>query len=217
MFDWDGTLIDSVAKIIATMATVTDELDLPRLPRQRVKDIIGLALPEAVARLFPNQAPSFHGQVVRRYRYHFLREDAPLSPLFPGVLTTLRELQGANYLLAVATGKSRRGLERELDRTGLRGHFIATRCADETRSKPDPQMLKEIMAEVAIEPHETVMVGDSQYDLDMASNAGADAVAVTYGVHDRDRLLACAPRACFDFIAELGPWLTGMSQPPREV
>lgn len=207
VFDWDGTLIDSAAKIIATVHAVTDEAGLPRHEPAYIRDLIGLALPEAVARLFPGYDHRFWAHAVERYRDHFVRHEGPPSPLFPGVRRTLELLRNSGYVLAVATGKSRRGLERELDVTGLRGSFAATRCADETSSKPNPLMLKEIMNEVAIEPHATVMVGDTLYDLHMAMNAGVDAIAVTYGMHEYRRLQACGPRACLDAITELPVWL----------
>lgn len=207
VFDWDGTLINSAAKIIATVHAVTDEVGLPRHEPAYIRDLIGLALPEAIARLFPGYDHDFRAHAVQRYRDHFVRHEGPPSPLFPGVQRTLELLQTSGYSLAVATGKSRRGLERELDATGLRANFIATRCADETSSKPDPLMLKEIMNEVAIEPRATVMVGDTLYDLHMAMNAGVDAVAVTYGMHEHQRLRACGPRACLDSITELPVWL----------
>lgn len=203
VFDWDGTLMDSESKIVGCVHSVTDELGLPRIQTDEIRNIIGLGLKEAVGALFSEHGRDVHQRVVERYRHYFLRGEDPLSALFPGVRETLRTLRENGYLLAVATGKSRRGLARELDVTGLQDMFDASRCADETFSKPHPRMLEEIMDQLLVGAGETLMIGDTEYDLQMASNAGTHAVAVTYGVHERQRLLQFDPRFCLDSIAEL--------------
>jgi phosphoglycolate phosphatase len=145
--------------------------------------------------------------LVERYRHHFLVQDDTPSELFTGVDALLTALNERGHYLAVATGKGRVGLEKSLDETGLREYFHYTRCADETRSKPHPQMLEEIMDRLGVTPHETLMVGDTEFDLEMANNAGTAALAVSYGVHDKQRLLACNPLDCVDDVPALHGWL----------
>lgn len=212
VFDWDGTLIDSAAKIISVLNTVIDEFGLPPVSPQCIRNVIGLALPEAMAQLFGGYRPHLRRHLIQRYRHHFSHPTSPDSSLFPGTATTLEHLRGAGYLLCLATSKSRQGLDQELERTDLARYFTVTRCADETRSKPDPLMLKQIMAQLGAKPEEAVVIGDSEYDLGMASNAGTDAIAVASGVHARHRLLAWSPRACLDSIVDLPPWLEQVSQ-----
>lgn len=203
VFDWDGTLMDSEAKIVASAVAAAADLGLPPLSRERVRDIIGLGLPEAVARLFPEADPTTARAYMDQYRHHFLEADTTPMPLFEGVEEVLGELDDRGYLLAVATGKARRGLDRVLAETGLGGRFVATRCADETFSKPHPQMLMELMDLAGTSAAETLMVGDSEYDMAMAGSAGVAAVAVSYGVHACERLLAHGPVACIHHIREL--------------
>ncbi len=207
VFDWDGTLMDSEAKIVSSAMAAAEDLAFPGLEPERVRDIIGLGLREATQVLFPDADNQFYARFIDRYRYHFLVADQTPMPLFDGVADTLEDLRQEGYLLAVATGKARRGLDRVLQETGLTEYFVASRCADEARSKPDPQMLKELMGELGVEPRETLMVGDTEYDLQMAVNAGTQAVAVSYGVHARDRLLKFGPLTCLDRIGDLTKWL----------
>ncbi|MBT8419766.1 MAG: HAD-IA family hydrolase, partial [Gammaproteobacteria bacterium] len=180
VFDWDGTLIDSEAKIIAMLHAASDDFDLPRRPDADIRNIIGLGLPVAMEQLFPEQHVSIHNKIIERYRDYF--NAAPSSKMFPGVPETLNTLRENGFRMAIATGKSRRGLDKDLSNTDLWKMFHTTRCADETSSKPDPRMLHEIMEQLATEPKNTLMIGDTDHDLKMAGNAGVDAVAVTYGV-----------------------------------
>ncbi len=207
VFDWDGTLMNSESRIVASVAAALSDLSLPALPRERVRNIIGLGLREAVEVLLPGRSDSFYGQYIDRYRYHFLEGDTTPMPLFDGVRETLHELRDRGWMLAVATGKSRRGLDRALEETGIGQLFAATRCADESPSKPHPGMLEELMGQLQVRPDDTLMVGDTEYDLQMALNAGTSAIAVCYGVHGRERLLEFAPLACLDAISELKDWL----------
>ena len=207
VFDWDGTLIDSEAKIVNTMLAVAAELELAEPTAASVRNIIGLGLPEAVAVLFRGQSESQRCRIVERYRHHFHQQAQIVTALFPGVRATLGTLKSSGYLLAVATGKSRRGLDRDLTEQGVGTLFDATRCAGESRSKPDPTMLHELMSELEVRPEETVMVGDTEYDLVMARRAGVDAVAVSYGAHERHRLKALTPKVCLDSIGGLPAWL----------
>ena len=208
VFDWDGTLMDSEAHIVASMQRAIDDCDLPELPHAELRDVIGLGLAEAIERLFPGIEAGPRQQIADRYRYHFLADD-PCHP-FAGAEEVLRELNRQGYLMAVATGKGRRGLDRVLDSTGFRPLFDVTRCSDETRSKPHPQMLLEIMAVLDVEPQRTLMIGDTEYDLQMAHNAGVAPLAVSYGVHAVDRLHQHAPHGCLDAIAELPGWLASL-------
>ncbi len=207
VFDWDGTLMDSEAKIVASASAALSDLSLSPLPRDRIRNIIGLGLREAVESLLPGRSDTFYRQYIDRYRHHFLEADTTPMPLFAGVAESLHDLRDQGYLLAVATGKSRRGLDRVLDETGLGQLFAATRCADEAPSKPHPGMLQELMDELQVRPRETLMVGDTEYDLQMVRDAGTSAIAVSYGVHARHRLLEFAPLACLDAISELNDWL----------
>ena len=207
VFDWDGTLMDSEDKIVASVRAAIADLSLQPIPREQIRNIIGLGLREAVETLVPQRSDDFYQEFIERYRHHFLVADQTPMPLFDGVPETLRELRDQGYLLAVATGKARRGLNRVLDETGLGQLFVASRCADEAHSKPHPAMLQELMGELNVVPNETLMVGDTEYDLQMARNAGTAAIAVSYGVHERPRLLEFGPLACLDSITELKDWL----------
>lgn len=147
--------------------------------------------------------------MVERYRYHFITANPTGSELFAGARETIEQLAEANYLLAVATGKGRQGLNKVLEETGLGEYFHTTRCADETFSKPHPMMLEQIMDELGVEPGDTLMIGDTEYDMQLASNARTRALAVSYGVHEKARLLQHQPLHCLDAIDELGDWLHG--------
>lgn len=207
VFDWDGTLMDSEARIVGCMQAAIADSGLPALESAAIRNIIGLGLREALEQLFPGCAESVRQRMVERYRYHFLGGYHAASPLFPGARETLTALRERGYLLAVATGKGRQGLESVLRETGCRHLFDATRCADESFSKPHPQMLLDIMDELDVPPQATLMIGDTEYDMRMAANAGAQALAVSYGVHERERLLQCGPLDCLDSIGALPAWL----------
>ena len=203
IFDWDGTLMDSEQHIVASMHGAMDRLGIPRLPAAQVRNIIGLGMREAIEALFPNQVDEdFARRFVAAYREFYFDPDAPQA-LFEGARRVLDTLHAHGRLLAVATGKSRRGLDLALSYLDLADRFHASRCADETASKPDPRMLQEILAELSVAPEEAVMVGDTEYDLEMARRAGLQGIAVSYGVHEIQRLLAYAPRACLTDITQL--------------
>ena len=217
VFDWDGTLMDSEARIVACMQATIDDLGLPVRSAEQIRNIIGLGLRESVATLFEDLSETDYHALVDRYRYHFLVGDKTPSLMFEGVMDLLARLAAKGHFLAVATGKGRQGLDTVLEETQLKTVFHATRCADETFSKPHPQMLLDIMAELGAEANETIMIGDTEYDMQMANNAGTAALAVSYGVHDRQRLLDCRPLFCVDTVTELSQWLlngkpAGLSQ-----
>jgi phosphoglycolate phosphatase len=203
VFDWDGTLMDSEAKIVSCLDLTLRDLGRPALPREALLNVIGLGLPEVARALLPGAEAEMARRFIDRYRYHFLSDHLAPSTLFPGTLDTLKELDRRGYLLGVATGKGRLGLQRSLEDTASAGLFAATRCADETASKPNPRMLFELMEVTGVAAGETLMVGDTEYDLLMARSAGVSAVAVSYGVHERERLLAHRPLACLDDIRDI--------------
>jgi len=203
IFDWDGTLCDSTGRIVEAMRQAAAELALPVPEAAAVTDIIGLALPEAMAILFPRQSASVREEMRDAYSASYLSLDTVPSGLFSGALATLDGLRGRGHCLAVATGKSRRGLDRVLLGHGLSDFFDSTRCSDETRSKPHPLMLEEILQETGHEPAQSIMVGDSEYDLAMARSAGVAGVGVSFGVHSPLRLQNHAPLAIIDELNEL--------------
>lgn len=215
VFDWDGTLMDSEANIVAIMKQAIVDVGVDPRTTQEIRNIIGLGLKEAVEALYPDEGDTKRLAVVERYRYHFLRQDVNATELFDGAVTLLQQLSDAGYFLAVATGKGRRGLDRVLDALDMRKFFHVTRCADETRSKPHPQMLLEIMAFVGVEPQHTLMVGDSEYDMLLAQNAGVSSVAVSYGVHEIERMLAHRPLFCIDEIGQLWSCLQQQAVHPQ--
>lgn len=205
IFDWDGTLIDSEANIVCCMQTAMADLGFPVRPAEDIRNIIGLGLQESLMTLYPGSDVEFHAKLVDRYRYHFLTSD-PSQP-FEGIDSVLKQLLDQQYLLAVATGKGRLGLKRALDHTGYGRLFHATRCADETRSKPHPQMLMEILDELGVEPDKALMIGDTEYDLMMAKNANVASLAVCYGVHEKQRLLQCEPLSCVESMYDIFQYL----------
>jgi phosphoglycolate phosphatase len=206
VFDWDGTLMDSAGAIIASIQASCRDLGLPVPERERASHVIGLGLKDALAYVAPELPLSDYGRLAERYRHHYLARDPDIE-LFPGMREMLFDLKQKGHLLAVATGKTRVGLERVLAATQLKPYFDASRCADETRSKPHPAMLQELMRELLVEPEATLMIGDTAHDLQMAVAAGVRALAVSYGAHPRDNLTALNPLDCIDTPQELLPWL----------
>lgn len=207
VFDWDGTLLDSAAAIVHAIQSACRDLELPVPDDARARHVIGLGLVDAMRHAVPELPPEHYQAMVDRYRFHYLAGDHRLA-LFAGVREMLDRLQAAGHILAIATGKSRHGLDRALDHSGLRPLFHASRCADECHSKPHPQMLEELMAEFGMAAEATVMIGDTSHDLLMARNAGVDSLAVTYGAHPHDHLLEHNPVACLHTVQELDRWLT---------
>lgn len=208
IFDWDGTLADSVGRIVETMQFAADEVGLAVPGEQAVRDIIGLGLPEAIAALYPDlDDPAVAEALVRAYAAQYIALEQNPSPLFPGVLDALESLRGAGFLLAVATGKSRRGLDRVLRQHDLLAYFDATRCADETASKPDPLMLWQILAELSVGPDQSVMLGDSQHDLLMAANAGLRGFGVTFGAQSAEHLLRHGAAFCVENFWQFHDWV----------
>ena len=206
VFDWDGTLIDSAGAIVECIREASREMGLRVPEAEQASHVIGLGLRDSLRLAVPDLPAERYQEFVALYRRHFLaREDS--MQLFPGIREILVEMK-KNRMLAIATGKSRRGLERALQCTGIAGLFSASRCADETQPKPHPAMLLELMEEFSMENTQLLMVGDTSHDLEMARAAGVDAVAVAYGAHPEAGLRACGPLECFSDVSSLQRWLT---------
>lgn len=210
VFDWDGTLMDSAAMIVDSVQAAARDLGLEPPSDERARHIIGLGLEDALRHALPDLPEARYADLVERYRHHYLSRDHELV-LFAGATALIENLAAQGRWLAVATGKSRRGLDRALEQSGLGPFFHGTRCADECHSKPHPQMLEELMAELAVPPAQTLMIGDTTHDLLMAKNAGVDAVGVSYGAHPRAALLAAGPRYLADSLVDLDAWLRANS------
>jgi phosphoglycolate phosphatase len=207
VFDWDGTLVDSPAAIVECIQQASRDLGLEAPDPERASHVIGLGLEDSLRQAVPQLPRERYGEFAASYGRHFLaREDS--MPLFPGVPRLLERLRARGHRLAVATGKSRRGLERALAASGLGIHFSRSRCADETVPKPDPAMLRELMAELEVQPERVLMIGDTSHDLLMARSAGVAALAVSYGAHPESKLRALEPLACLASVEELDKWLT---------
>jgi phosphoglycolate phosphatase len=206
VFDWDGTLFDSTALIVHSIQAACRDLDLPVPDAERAAWVIGLSLHGAMAHAVPTITPEQIPRMVERYRFHYLARQHDLT-LFPGVLEMLHALRRRHHWLAVATGKSRVGLDEALRTVALKGVFDGTRTADETRSKPDPQMLDELMRQFGADPDRTLMIGDTTHDLQLAANAGTPSVAVAYGAHSTSEFAAHSPLVVAATVAELAAWL----------
>ncbi|PSL10005.1 phosphoglycolate phosphatase [Marinobacterium halophilum] len=211
IFDWDGTIIDSTQRIASCIRSSAHDLGLPVPSWEASKDIIGLGLPEAIKVLFPTEGDAIIEPLSKRYSHYYTVADETPIALFPGVQHTLESLKAKGYRLAVATGKSRAGLEHVLAETGLGWLFETSRCADETTSKPDPHMLHELLHETGVGPGHALMIGDTEYDLEMGRRAGMDTLAVSYGAHHLDRLRVLNPVKEIHHFTELEVWLDDLS------
>lgn len=207
IFDWDGTLADSISRIVAAMHLAADACALARCSDEQVKGIIGLALPEAILVLYPSLDEAQIAHVRSVYSEQYLLLEREPSSLFAGVAESLEVFRQQGYLLAVATGKGRHGLDRVLQGRGWLDYFDATRCADETASKPHPLMLEELLQTFSVDASQALMVGDSTFDLQMANNAGIDCVAVGYGAQPLSVLHAYKPALAIEQFSELHTWL----------
>lgn len=206
VFDWDGTLVDSTALIADAIQAACRELGEPAPGDAAARYVIGLGFASAVRHVAPQLDPAAYPTFSAAYRKHYLAGEDRIA-LFDGVPAMLRDLDDAGYKLAIATGKSRSGLQHALTRSRLDSIFHATRCADEGPPKPHPDMLHNLMRFLCVEPERTLMIGDTSHDLELARNAGAHGVAVTYGAHPADDLARLAPLAIVDSVAALRAWL----------
>jgi phosphoglycolate phosphatase len=209
IFDWDGTLVDSIDWIVHCVQTAAKNSGCTIPEPQAAKDIIGLSIQEAINTLFPDVDSDIQKQMVACYSETFFSKQTTAQDLFTGVEDMLIELKRAGYQLAVATGKTRSGLDKVLKSTGLADFFAITRCADETASKPHPLMLEQIMAHTGVLPERTLMIGDSIHDLQMAQNAQIASIGVTCGAHSAEILQHYQPLFCLEQTTELLELITG--------
>lgn len=208
IFDWDGTLMDSVAKIVRCFQEAMNELNISSPSVDEIRNIIGLGMEEAMNILLPNHSSAEKNKVIDVYRDHFLERDKTDMPFFSGVESGLQQLQSHGYQLAVATGKNRKGLDRLLGLHDFDKYFTATRCSDESCSKPNPKMIHDLLSQTKIAPEKAIMIGDSTYDMEMACNAKIECIAVNYGVHDCQQLKQYKPKDCLDSFSDVMNWLT---------
>ena len=206
VFDWDGTLYDSTALIARCIQASCADLAVPVPSVQDASYVIGMGLTEALQHAAPGLAPERYPELSARYKHHYMTRQNDLS-LFDGALPMLHALKQRQHSLAIATGKTRRGLDDVLHTEQLKGLFDATRTADETRSKPHPQMLLELMAEMGVAPERTLMIGDTTHDLQMAMHAGVASVGVSYGAHEPTSFAAFTPLHIAHSVSELASWL----------
>ena len=205
-FDWDGTLFDSTAAITRSIQLAVQDVGGTVPSDERASYVIGMALMPALAYAAPDVPVEKYTELANRYRYHYMQLQEQVT-LFEGVLPMLHDLRERHHWLAVATGKSRRGLNEALATVDLKNLFDGSRTADETAGKPNPLMLLELMAEFGVEPERVLMVGDTTHDLQMARNAGCDSVAVAYGAHDTSSFAEYDPRHTAQTVADLHSWL----------
>jgi len=205
-FDWDGTLYDSTTLIVRCIQAACRDIGVAEPSNEAAAYVIGLGLHDALQHAAPGLPPERYPELGQRYRHHYWARQHELV-LFPGTLEMLRALKARNHLLAVATGKNRRGLDEALQQAQLQGLFDATRTADETAGKPHPLMLQELMAECGVAPERTLMIGDTTHDLQLAVNAGAARVGVSFGAHDHETFEPLGPLFIAHSTAELQRWL----------
>jgi phosphoglycolate phosphatase len=211
VFDWDGTLMDSIGTIVeCTLAAIGDVPGVEAPPAATIRGAIGLGLVQTMERFFPAGDPALFDQVALAYRQRWRCDFKDRVELLPGAFEAVRAVAEAGYRVGVATAKGRLGLERELDKSGLRPFFHATRTVDEAPSKPDPGMLLQLCDELDVAPEATLMVGDTAWDLEMALHAGCAGVGVLTGGHGRAELERLAPLACLDSVVELPAWLASL-------
>ena len=205
-FDWDGTLFDSTAIITRCIQLAVADVGGTVPSDKEASYVIGLGLMQALAHAAPDVPKEKYPELGARYKHHYVSHQHDIS-LFGGVLPMLRALRARQHLLAVATGKSRSGLNEALQAVELRGLFDATRTADETAGKPHPRMLHELMAELGVAPERVLMIGDTTHDLQLALNAGCASVGVSYGAHEPAAFVDLKPRSIVHSVAELHAWL----------
>jgi phosphoglycolate phosphatase len=206
VFDWDGTLFDSTALITRSIQAACADLGVPVPSERDASYVIGMGLSEALQHAAPDLPRERYKELGERYRHHYYARQHEIV-LFDGTPEMLRALRARNHWLGVATGKSRRGLDEALQTVQLRGMFDATRTADETASKPNPQMLAELMHEFGVEPDRTLMIGDTTHDLQLAANAGTAAIGVSYGAHAHESFAEFETRHVAHSVADLHDWL----------
>jgi phosphoglycolate phosphatase len=205
-FDWDGTLFDSTGLIVRCIQAACRDIGMPEPSDVQAAYVIGLGLMDALRHAVPDLPVERYPELGRRYRHHYMASQHQIV-LFEGTREMLAALKARNHWLAVATGKSRLGLNEALDAAQLRPFFDSTRTADETASKPHPLMLHELMGELGVEPSRTLMIGDTTHDLQLAVNAGVACVGVSYGAHPSEDFHRFAPLFVAHSTRELHDWL----------
>lgn len=203
IFDWDGTLMDSIGRIVSCMRTAAKLMQQPVPLEDEVKQIIGLSLAKAVDVLFPQCDAQQQQKLIEHYHHQYIEEDTTPTPLFENAVDLLEQLEKNNKIIAVATGKARAGLERVMSMSDTKHFFKTSRCADEANSKPDPDMLHQILAELNISPDKAIMIGDTSHDLKMAQAAGIASIGVTFGVHSKAVLNKFNPITVVDSLAQM--------------
>ncbi len=206
VFDWDGTLYDSTALIVRCIQGACRDMGVDVPDDERAAYVIGLGLHDALEHAVPGLPKARYSELGRQYRQHYLARQHELV-LFPGTLNMLQLLKSRHHRLAVATGKTRAGLDDAMAGTDLARLFDGTRTADETASKPNPRMLEELMREFGVTPGRTLMIGDTTHDLKLAANAGTASLGVSYGAHEPEAFEAFGPLAVVHSTAELQQWL----------
>ena len=207
IFDWDGTLVDSTARIVDAMQMAIVENDMSSLTDHAIQQIIGLGLPEALKVLWPDITDAQSLKMQKCYVANFSHYSDVDVGFFAQAHEIFEQLKQMGYVLAVATGKTRRGLDEMLDGMGVRDVFDITRCADETASKPSPRMLQEILRELNITHQQALMVGDTSFDLDMAKNIDMDSIGMTHGAHESKILTASGAKALCHDLTDLLDWI----------
>ncbi|HEX3127440.1 MAG TPA: HAD-IA family hydrolase [Thermoanaerobaculia bacterium] len=213
VFDWDGTLMDSIGPIVACTQAVFGDLGLEGVEEEKIRGTIGLGLRESIDYMVPGCTDETFQSILERYRHHWVSTYRDRPVMFTGVEEMLQNLVRDGWLVAVATGKSRRGLNHVLDQTGLRDVFHSTRTVDEAFSKPHPKMLLDILDDLGVKAGEALMIGDTTFDLEMARSAGTASVGVCSGGHCREELLSFGPLACLEWVVELPAWLAAVREP----
>ncbi len=203
IFDWDGTLIDSIERIVTSLQHASKVTTGANINAQQARDVIGLGLDEAISKLHPEIEQTALNPVINAYKQHFIHENTVAAPLFPGVRMLLQTLIDMQLTLAIATGKSRQGLDYAITEHNVAHFFTTTRCAGEYLSKPHPDMLLSILDELKVKPSQALMVGDSEHDLLMAKRANVDCIGVTHGVQTAATLMQFDPLFCLDNITDL--------------
>jgi phosphoglycolate phosphatase len=206
IFDWDGTIVDSVGHIVYSIQQSCVDLNQPVPTREQAQYVIGLGLNDALKHISPTASPDTVAQLLDRYRYHYINSESTVFP-FPSVLEQIEQFYEQKILMAVATGKNRAGLDRALNTSSLKSFFSTTRCADESDPKPSPKMVLEILEELSFKPEDALVVGDTTHDILMAQQAKVDVVALAQGAHPEDQLRQANPTVLLSSISELSQWL----------
>ena len=207
IFDWDGTLMDSLPRIVFSVRAAAQEFGLPLLSELAIHEIVGLELGKAISALYPELDAHHVERFRERYAHHYVQNDIEPSAFFDGILPMLDSLRERPTLLSIATGKSRRGLDRVMVAANAAHYFHSSRCADETESKPSPRMVLDLLELHGVAPEKAVVVGDTEFDMAMAQSAGVARLGVGWGAHALERLERYSPQACFHRVNELAEWL----------